>query len=123
MFHFKKTPGLAWAYNYSKTSADSAFISARSGDVLTVYACGNEVTQKDFILEVLAPTASDNIVVQKTSYDYLHKHYDLHPNAWAGMRITDGITMDSITNIGYATRADSLFKSLEQAQKATWDIV
>lgn len=124
MFQFKKTPGLAWAYNYSATSADSAYVSARTGDVLTVYACGDQVTQKDFTIETLAPTASDNIVIPKNSYNSLHRRFETHPTPWGGMRITDGVAgMDSITNLAFATRVDSLFKYIEKAPKASWKIV
>lgn len=123
MFQFRKTPGLAWDYKYSSNSADSTYLSARTGDTLTVYACGDVVTVKKFRIIALPPTADDNIVVPKTSYDYAHRRNFAHPSAFGGMRITDGVSpIDSITRLAYATRVDTLLKYLEKPEKATWKI-
>lgn len=124
MFQFKKTPGLAWGYTYSTNSADSTYLTARTGDVLKLYVCGDKVTMQDFSIVVNEPTKDDNIVIPMSSFDNLHSHNYLHPTPWGGMRVTDGVPgMDSITNLAYATRVDSLFKYLEKAPKASWKIV
>lgn len=124
MFQFNKKPGLAWEYNYSPISEDSTYITARTGDILKLYVCGDVVTTKEFSIITLAPTASDNMVIPKTSYDYLHRRNNDHPQAFGGMRITDGVSpIDSITNMAYATRVDTLLKYLEKPTKATWEMV
>ncbi len=124
MFQFKKTPGLAWGYTYSPNSQDSTFITARTGDILKLYVCGNTPIIKDFTIKTLEPTKDDNIVVPKTSYNYARRRNNDHPTAWGGMRVTHGVNpIDSITNLAFATRIDSLQKYLEKAPKATWEIV
>lgn len=122
MYQFKKVPGLAWKYDKSANFEDSAYVSARTGDKLTVYACGDVATIKEFKINVLAPAPDDNIVIMKNSYRW-HKITYKGQGAWAGMRVTDGLTgMDTISNIPYATRVDTLFKYLEKAPKASWKI-
>ncbi len=126
MYRFQRRPGLAWHYDYSKVTADSAYLSARTGDVLTLYVCGDSATIKKFNIIVNDPTPSDNFVVPKTNVNYtLKKKY--YPNilsAYAGWRVSDGIPgMDTISYIGFATRVDTLFKYLEKPAKASWKIV
>ena len=124
MYQFERTPGLAWKYDYATTVEDSAYNTARTGDKLTVYACGNVATIKEFQIIVEAPTASDNIVIPKNGYDYTQKMYSRWVGSYSGIRITDGVkVMDSITHIDFATRVDTLLKYLEKAPKATWKIV
>ena len=123
MYQFKRKPGLAWEYDFAPTVEDSAYNTCRTGDILTVYAIGNVATIKAFKVIAEAPTASDNIVVQKNGYDYTKKMYSKWVGPWSGIRITDGLALDSITRIGFATRVDTLFKYLEKAPKATWKIV
>lgn len=124
MYQFAKKPGLAWGYTYSPNSEDSAFVSARTGDKLNLYVCGDVVTTRDFTINVLPPAASANLVIPKNSYDYTHMHHNAHPKPFGGMRITDGVSpIDSITNLAYATRVDTLLKYLEKPAKASWKIV
>ena len=123
-YQFDKTPGLAWGYEYSPNSDDSTYLTARTGDIFKLYVCGDQVTMKEFSIVALAPTPDDNIVVPKTSYDYAHSRNDAHPAAYGGMRVTDGVSpMDSITNLAFAVRVDTLFKYLEKAPKANMKIV
>ena len=55
MFLFEYTPGLAWHYDYSPVFEDSAYIGARTGDTLTVYACGNDLDIREIRIEVAPP--------------------------------------------------------------------
>ena len=124
MHQFKKTPGLAWGYDFALNSADSSYLTAQTGDILKLYVCGDVAKIQDFKIVALAPTASDNIVIPKMAFDYSHRRNYVHPTAFGGMRVTDGVSViDSITNMGFATRVDSLFKYLEKAPKASWKIV
>ena len=123
MFQFKKTPGLAWVYIYSKNAEDSVYLSARTDDTLKVYACGDKVTIKNFAIKVLPATADDNIVIPKCAINFQNGHSDTHPRAYGGMRVTNGVSpIDSITNIAFAIRVDTLYKYLEKAPKASWKI-
>ena len=123
MFQFKKTPGLAWEYKYSKNSEDSIYRSARTGDTLVVYACGDIVTIKKFAITVSPATVDDNIVIPKCNINFSNGHSYTHPQAYGGMRVTNGVSpIDSITNLGFAVRVDSLYKYLEKAPEASWKI-
>lgn len=124
MYQFQKKPGLAWTYIYAPNTPDSAFISARTGDILKVIACGDKATIKDFKIIVKAPTADDNIVVPKYGYNNTRKRYEEDAMPYSGYRVTHGITpIDTIRNIDFATRVDTLFKYIEKAPKASWQIV
>ena len=123
MYQFNRKPGLAWRYSLSEVFEDSAFVSARTGDVLSLIVCGNEAITKDFTIIVEAPTASDNIVIPKNSFDYTRKIYK-GMGVYSGFRISDGVKgMDTISYVDFATRVDTLFKYLEKAPKASWKIV
>ena len=122
--------GLGWHYYYAPSHDDSAYISARTGDKLTVYVCGNTLTEQTFTIEVADPTTSDNIVISKKRLNN-EGFYDGTANIWnAFCFITDGAPgMDTIKNqnkisgIPFATRTDSLMKYLEKAPNATWEFV
>jgi len=129
MYQFERKPGLAWGYTLAGTPEDSAYLSARTGDKLTLYACGDQVSTQTFTIKVLPPTADDNIVIPKNGFDFNNKHGKFPRNGdglwnYSDIRVTDGIkTMDTISRIDYATRVDTLFKYLEKASNASWQIV
>jgi hypothetical protein len=126
MMEFEHKPGLAWHYTYAPSFEDSAYISARTGDTLTVFACGNELEKINFAIEVAAPTQDANIVIPMNV-----------PNAngfWAGSGpmymvsahkddVMDTIQSANYRGVTFATRVDTLFKYLEKAPAATWEIV
>ncbi|MFY9153392.1 MAG: T9SS type A sorting domain-containing protein [Prolixibacteraceae bacterium] len=129
MYQFERRPGLAWEYIWSTNSADSAYVSSRTGDQLILYVCGDEATVKTFNIVVQEPTPSDNIVIGKNAYNFLAKRYN--PNSYGygnaayggAWRISDGVPgMDTISFIAFATRVDTLFKYLEKPEKASWKI-
>lgn len=124
MYQFQRRPGLAWAYHLSPNSEDSAYISMRTGDKLTLYVCGDQATIKEFNITVKAPTADDNIVIYKRAASFTTGFYGKTlPGGW-GYRVTDGVKgMDTISFIPYATRVDTLYKYLEKPAKASWKIV
>ena len=124
MHLFVRKPGLAWHYDFAKATEDSAYISSRSGDILTLYVCGNITTIKKFVINVSAPTSSDNNVIPKNSFDFTKKVYSGAPlYSFGGWRVSDGVKdMDTISFIGFATRIDTLFRYLEKPPKATWKI-
>ncbi len=124
MFRMEYQPGLAWHYDYNDSYADSASMAAKTGDVLTVYACGNDVDIIPFTIIVADPTESAKIAVPKKA-----------PNAngfYAGQddplyTITDGLAQDFIGTerfggIPYGTRVDTLEKYVEIPSNASWSI-
>jgi len=136
MYQFVRKPGLAWKYDYhtavegtpeyAQAVEDSAYISARTGDLLTLYVCGDQVTTKEFKIIALEATKDDNIVIPKNGFDYNAKpmQYGQYIQPYSGYRVTDGVkTIDSITHIDFATRVDTLLKYLEKPAKASCKIV
>ena len=121
MAQMVKKPGIAWQYGFAPTSEDSTYTSARTGDKLTIYVIGNEATIKTFSIIVADPTPSDNIVMSKTVKQDLYKEDN---RKYAYFKVSDGISgMDTISNINYALRVDTLYKYLEKTPKATWKII
>jgi hypothetical protein len=120
MLHFNHVPGIAWHYHYAKNSEDSAYVSARTGDVLTLYACGNDLDKMDFKIVVTPPANGENRVVPKRTKD----NDGFYTGGYVPFRVTEGNPgMDTIWNVAYATRVDTLLKYLEKAPDADWDIV
>ncbi len=119
MMQMDKTEGLAWHYDYAETHEDSAFVSARTGDILTVYACGDDLDWIAFNIMVAAPTTGENRVVPKMTKDD-DGWYD---GGFVPYIVTDGEVMDSILDVPFGTRVDSLLKYLEKPSNAEWEIV
>ncbi|HET6559002.1 MAG TPA: T9SS type A sorting domain-containing protein [Prolixibacteraceae bacterium] len=116
-----KKPGIAWHYDFAPTTEDSTYTSARTGDKLTIYACGNEPMNKVFSIVVSAPDASANIVMSRTMPELVYRN---NARTREYFRITDGVAgIDTISNITFALRVDTLYKYLEKAPKASWKII
>ncbi|MCK4922810.1 MAG: T9SS type A sorting domain-containing protein [Bacteroidales bacterium] len=127
-------PGMAWQYLEKLNVVDSTHVIMRNGDTLRLYAAGNDLEVQDFAITVLDPELDEVNV-----YPLLRKvppglqYYDPFSMQISISEDTLWIQpydvtvnqpgMDTITNIPYATRVDSLYKYLEKAPKATWDIV
>jgi hypothetical protein len=138
VYQFEKTPGMGWQYRYVtdeysrwNQQGDSAFLSARTGDTLRVYIAGITLQWKDFHIQVAPPTAGDNIIVPKKPYNFSTGWFGKE-SAYidnARFRVTGGSQVDTIKHsynipgIDFATRVDSLFKYLEKAPGASWEIV
>ncbi|MBN2215658.1 MAG: T9SS type A sorting domain-containing protein [Bacteroidales bacterium] len=120
MSEFVRKPGIAWHYDYAPSHEDSAFNTCRTGDTLTIYLCGDELTTKKFRIEVAPPTTDANIVIPK----YVPDEDGFYDGSGKFCWVTDGIPgMDTIYMIPYALRVDTLFKYLEKAPNADWEIV
>jgi hypothetical protein len=124
MDYFDKVPGIAWHYDYNNDPVnghlDSSFSSVRTGDKLTVYACGNTLEKITFKIIASAPTNDANLVIPK-----------YHPNnrgTFNGVTqpfctVTKNLTMDTIMDIPYGLRIDTLLLYLEKAPEANWEVV
>ncbi len=118
MYQFNRKPGLAWHFDYAPSSVDSAFYSLRTGDAMTIYACGNDVDIIKFDIVVSPPTAGENRVVPKKMGN-LHGYFSLGPPSWV---VTDKVPgMDTIQEIPFGIRSDTLLKYLEKAPEANWE--
>ena len=121
MYQFNYVPGLAWHYDYAETHEDSAFSSVRTGDVLTIFACGNTLQTEVFTLQVMAPSADEARVVPK----YATNDDGFYNNRYLPYEVTDGApVIDTIREVPFACRVDSLMKYLELPPNASgWEIV
>ncbi|TVR75086.1 MAG: T9SS C-terminal target domain-containing protein [Marinilabiliales bacterium] len=131
VFQFEKVPGLAWYYRYVPNHADSAYLSARTGDTLRLIMLGDEMQIKEFHIEVREPGEDANIVIPKKSPNFATGWFG-SGSAYidnARFRATHGHEMDTIKHqynipgIAFATRVDTLFTYLEKAPAAEWEIV
>lgn len=119
IFQFDKHPGLAWHHSYVNNKEDSMYFSLRTGDIFTIYACGNDLDKIDFEVIVSPPTADANIVVPKKFADE-DGYYSGWPPTWV---VTDkNPVMDTIMEIPFGIRVDTLLKYLEKAPNASWEI-
>jgi Fe-S cluster assembly iron-binding protein IscA len=121
MEFFERKPGIAWHYDFSPNREDSAYTSARTGDVLTLYVLGNELHKVEFDLIVQPPKATDNLVIPKNQMNIETGDYTvIRGNPF---EVTMGIPMmDTIYEINYGTSVDTLLKYLEKPQNASWEI-
>ena len=127
-------PGQAWKYVMDADYTDSTHSIVQDGDMLTIYTTGNELTQTDFSLAVAAPAPDQATVYPRltkltggyTMYDPATSQYVWNPNdRWVQVyHVTDGVpVMDTIGNVPYATRVDTLYRYLEKAPLANWEII
>jgi len=125
MYQFVRKPGFAWHYDYAAVHEDSAFVSVRNNDILTVYACGDTLQKKAFTIIAAAPTTDANLVIPKK----VKNSRGFYNGSGPFCVVTDGVPgIDTIKGsalrgIAYATRVDTLFKYLEKAPNASWEIV
>jgi hypothetical protein len=126
MSEFSKAPGIAWHYAYAPSYADSAYVSIRNGDILTLYACGDELDMREFTLKVAAPTADANWVMPMNVPNADGFYAGTGPMFMVSANkngVLDTIQGANYRGITFATRVDTLFKYLEKAPKASWEII
>jgi hypothetical protein len=121
MKYIDKIPGIGWDYEYSTSREDSAFTSVRTGDKLVIYVTGNEGQIWKFKIVVNEPTDGANIVIPKNSLNTNPRSNSWNEYQGDPFEVTVGaFGMDTIYDVSYGTRVDSLLKYLEKAPEATW---
>jgi hypothetical protein len=125
--HINLGPGIAWNYTNDGSNFESGgHTIAQTSDTLTLYATGDVLDIKKLRVIVEQPAANETRVFPRRSLIYPTNPADpLDTLRWGGIPfyVTKYNTItDTIGNVGYATRVDSLFKYLEKAEKATWEI-
>lgn len=134
--YFNLGEGMGWSYEMVGVFEDSASYIARTGDMFSLYAVGNDLKQVDYTLDVREPEADVALVFPKRrllfgeeivldpetgeAIDTIETRYWSTGFVYA---LSEGPEIDSIVNVGFATRTDSLFKYLEKPEKATWEFV
>jgi len=132
--YFNLGQGMSWGYKQNTVFADSASYIARTGDKFSFYAVGTELQQADYTLQVREP-ASDVAVVfpkrrllqsMKIGIDTITSLPDTtYTNYWSGFvyGLSSSLVTDSIINVSFATRTDSLLKYFDKPEKAKWEFV
>jgi hypothetical protein len=135
--YFNIGEGMSWSYEMVGVFKDSASYIARPGDKFGLYAVGNRVNQKIYTLKVReaapdvalvfpkrrlvseiqivgdefgTPGAVDTIITYGWSTGFVYA-------------LSKGSEIDSIINVPFATRTDSLLKYLDKPEKAKWEFV
>lgn len=125
--------GMAWGYVEDGDVMDSTHSIMQNGDTLIMYAAGNVLDQVNFEIDVLDPAADQAVVFPKKyvirggSYwnNPANSQYEWNPlDVWiTPYYVTKNQGVDTIGNVPYASRVDSLYKYLEKAPNASWEIV
>jgi hypothetical protein len=132
MFQFDRHEGLAWNYilnnapvgspEWEQARLDSSFISARTGDTLIVWACGDDLDEVRFHINLLPPTEDANWIIPKAGFDWDNNTYSDYVGPV--FEVTAGVPGgDTILDIPFATRTDSIMKYFEKAPNASWEFV
>jgi hypothetical protein len=134
--YFNLGEGMAWSYEMVGVFEDSASYIARPGDKFTLYSAGNRVNKKSYTIQVREPEPDAALVFPKRRL-LLGEEIVLNPETgepidtietryWSDgfvYGLSKGPEIDSIINVAFATRTDSLFKYLDKPKKATWEFV
>ena len=132
-FNFKE--GMSWSYELVSSFEDSASYIARPGDKFSLYSVGTRVNQWNFTLRVREPKPDVALVFPKRRLlvdeeeildeetgilDTVYTRYWSNGFVYA---LAEGPEIDSIINVPFATRTDSLLKYLVKPEKATWEFI
>lgn len=121
MYEFTYQPGLAWHYHYStddNSSMDSLLISVATGDSLTIYACGDLLDEIKWHINKVAPPTNANLLVPA-------RRRNLDGSVGGPVyAVTNRVTAgDTIYNVAFGERTDSLVKYLEAPPAATLEFI
>ncbi len=131
--HLDIGPGMGWGYVEDDDFADSTHTIMQNGDTLIMYAAGNVLEQVNFEIVVLDPAPDQATVYPMRKvvgggtvwYNFNISQWEwTDADIWVTpyyVTINQGV--DTIGNVPYATRVDSLYKYLEKAPDASWEIV
>lgn len=115
--------GMAWEYVLNSVYEDSAMTVCVTGDTLRLFAAGNERYQVDFRIEVADPTGDMVEVFRKihANADEEDEYFGTYEEGtYIPYYVTeDDPVIDTIGNVPFATRVDSLMAYLSVAPNAT----
>jgi hypothetical protein len=114
--------GMAWQYFENPSTADSAFTSVRTGDTLRLFTVG--ASRETMDLKIIRKDAAntDAIVVPKR-----YRVFPDEPEAgpfWAAppYYVTEDYVQDTIGDVPFAERVDSVLAYLIKPEEASWEI-
>jgi hypothetical protein len=133
--HFNLGPGMGWLYTLNESFEDSASFIARTGDKFAFYAVGNDVKKSEYTLQVRDAAADlaeifprrRLIIDEEIVFNEETETFDTIPTRYwtTGFvyNIGKGPEIDSIINVSFATRTDSLLLYFDKPAGATWEFV
>jgi hypothetical protein len=121
MSEFNLAGGLAWQYHRSPSLIDSTSRIVVSDDKLTLYAVGEDLEQMDFTINLKDPANDMNLVfpVNLRTYNEQTGNYSWSTPFYV---TNDSPVIDTIGDVKFGMRTDSLFKYLAIAPNASWEI-
>jgi hypothetical protein len=127
--HFNLGQGMGWSYTLNESFEDSASFIARTGDKFAFYAVGNELNQVEYTLQVREPDADLAEIFPRRRLLFLPEFDGTDTvlvRTWSPgfvYGLAKGPQIDSIINVPFATRTDSLLKYLDKPANATLDFI
>ncbi|HEC41492.1 MAG TPA: T9SS type A sorting domain-containing protein [Bacteroides sp.] len=115
--------GMGWSYTENET--DSAYTNVRDGDTLSLYAVGETIDQLDLTIQVTDP-AADLAIAFPTRYYQVIRDWEsgTEYGMWVDYYdVTQGLDTDSVYNVAFGTRIDTLLKYMVKPEKAAWEVV
>jgi hypothetical protein len=120
MDYFDLDGGIAWQYHRSPSLIDSTSRIVVSGDKLTLYAVGEDLEQMDFTINQKNPANDMNLVFPVNLQLY---NLQTGTSSWTTpYYVTNESLVDTIGDVKFGTRVDTLFKYLAKAPNASWEI-
>ena len=123
---FEVGPGMGWYYQENTAVLeDSAFTTVQTGDTIRFVAVGNTLEEKVYAIEMSAPANNVAKVFPKRRprYEAMEDVENWNGVYWGGTPyyVTENVPgMDSIGDVPFATRVDTLLKYLDKAPNANW---
>jgi hypothetical protein len=115
--------GMAWQYHEDSTNFEGlGQITCVTGDTLTMYATGETVEQISFTIEVDESAEDIARVFPKRILNYPDGIPTWETSTYYYTTRFETI-MDTIGNVPYSTRADTLLQRLEKIPGAEWEII
>jgi hypothetical protein len=115
-------PGMAWVYRENQDNFDGlGHVICQTGDILTMYATGNELTTVNFQIEIDASADDVTRVFPRRLLTF--------PNdvpTWGGVPyyVTNyQNVVDTIGNVPYNLLISTLLERLEKSPGASWEII
>ena len=134
--YFNLGDGMSWSYEQVGLLEDSASYIVRPGDKFSLYSVRNIVNKWNFTLRVRDPKPdvamvfpkrrllqNEEILLDEETGEVIDTIYTRYWSSDFVYALSEGPVIDSIVNIPFATRTDSLFKYLVKPEKAKWEFV
>ncbi|MCK4854050.1 MAG: hypothetical protein KAT31_07305, partial [Bacteroidales bacterium] len=127
MDEFTLGDGMGWQFVEDPTSFDdSAHAIVQTGDILNIFACGKDLEWISYQITVRDPSDTMALVFPKRRIRYgAIDSANFNGVMWGGepYYVTKGWEVDTVGNVPFATRLDTLYKYLEKAPEASWEIL